>query len=1515
MNATPTEQPARTAAEAEPANPVSFQEVLAAEWQEIKERRAKYLYRPRQAADADAQHDIVGLALSGGGIRSATFCLGVLQELHRLNLLRIFDYLSTVSGGGYVGGWWSAWLSRAQINPQEAPTGADGDDAARLGPEDIKHPHSLIVKLLTGDDPTSAALRAHFRPATLAGLKAADPHEPVSPELLGALAEELNLAIAAGLFTRLRDEARPAPAADQPAGRAAGASRAAGHSRWANRLLLEEQYPYELRDVFPPREQIEPERFAAPAAAARPDAASTPEAAQAAARRGAESARSAWRDPIHHLRLYANYLTPRKGLLSADTWRAISVTTRNLALTWLALLPMLVVPILVAKLYFFFMPDHDVHDLLYNSACPDAFRHRLAWIGYPAASLFALLVAVCAAWLLSLNERATPAHRWLQRLSFGAVCVFVYTLAGMHVPLPKGGAGWWVWATAAAAVALLLFLRFWPFAVGEVPGDDAELKRQWRSEVRRNKISWLHTRLLIALAATVTILLLAGFGHEPLDYLLRPRADKGGLTLDSLLSLGSLLTVLGSLFPILAAAGSVFTAVRAAPAADEGQARTGAPSFVSRVIFASTPLLVLVVLAGVVSWLSHALLRYLLNPEGLYFRPEAAVLVQLSIVTGVVLCFGFALYEMQWAKQRRPAWSRLGLALLMTPMFIFCLYWPQTFTQVVTFPTVFGYETADLALTALWLAVAVLGWVVLWRADSTSRASGYTAAGLSPRLLFGAVLALLGGVLVFARLLAVERYKQPLGFVLPAAATAVTGSLILYRLLTMRAADGEQFELRVLRNTPLGRSGQPLLLLQFACLVLPFAGGCWLHALTKHGWAREADSAAPAAAQAAAAELIARGAAHEADPFHLIILFAVPLLIIAVAILLLFLRAALGQDGAAAPGEQAGRRRLWFDRFLAYLRRQRAARWTVGAASVAAAMLAGGVWQRAPAPPWQVSRAGAWPFSSAGLLLGLSAMFLWAALSQAQVAARPRRRHETRRARLLAALRVLCGIALCLALTAALGYLSSEVWWHLYSEQHSNTNLTHAIGSGVVACGVLVVAEWWWGRGENRRSLWLLACTYMTLTVLFLLGGELPSAYPVLRRVYEVGALVSAALVWVVALGWTVDPNGVSMHQFYRGRLVRAYLGASNLKRRTQQKEIAESAPDDDIPLAELKNCQRGAPYHLVNATLNLVAGRDLATAQRSACSFVLSARHCGSLRTQYRPTADYMRGRLTLGTAIATSGAAVSPNMGSKKPTAALAMLLTLLNVRLGYWAPTPNRDHWTSAQSGLWPFYLLREFLSQTNDLSSYCYLTDGGHFDNTGLYSLVERGCRFIVLADCGADPQPACFQDLGEAIRRCRIDFGTEIELSLDVFTGAEDKLAAGYVAVGRVIYSPRHAQALGWPGAGRADEHADAEARTGILVYFKPSVTGTETADVRQYALENKHFPQQTTANQWFDEAQFESYRRLGQWCVAQTLGQLPSVERLRRSTYLSPQLIANVFQEARKKYGVRAHHGALRQHA
>jgi len=223
---------------------------------------------------------------------------------------------------------------------------------------------------------------------------------------------------------------------------------------------------------------------------------------------------------------------------------------------------------------------------------------------------------------------------------------------------------------------------------------------------------------------------------------------------------------------------------------------------------------------------------------------------------------------------------------------------------------------------------------------------------------------------------------------------------------------------------------------------------------------------------------------------------------------------------------------------------------------------------------------------------------------------------------------------------------------------------------------------------------------------------------------------------------------------------------------------------------------------------------------------------------------------------------------MGSQTPSTATSMLLALLNVRLGYWLPTPNQADWQAPQARLWPFYLLREFFSTVADTGSHCYVTDGGHFDNTGVYPLVERGCQTIVLTDCGADPDTV-FDDLANLVRRCRIDFGAEITFpTLAPFSRATLAADRKPFVEGTIAYRRAHLNALGW----HLSESDPLPAAT--LLVVKPTLVAELETDVNRYSQQNASFPQQTTADQWFDEAQFESYRRLGEKSGIAALGRL-----------------------------------------
>ena len=148
-----------------------------------------------------------------------------------------------------------------------------------------------------------------------------------------------------------------------------------------------------------------------------------------------------------------------------------------------------------------------------------------------------------------------------------------------------------------------------------------------------------------------------------------------------------------------------------------------------------------------------------------------------------------------------------------------------------------------------------------------------------------------------------------------------------------------------------------------------------------------------------------------------------------------------------------------------------------------------------------------------------------------------------------------------------------------------------------------------------------------------------------------------------------------------------------------------------------------------------------------------------------FRRAADY-GSALSLGTAITISGAAVSPNMGYHS-SAALSLLLTFFNVRLGAWLGNPGPSG-ASVYRKQGPVFsvrpLIQEALGLTTEDERYVYLSDGGHFENLGLYEMICRRCGLIIVSDAGCDPS-VTFEDLGNAVRKISIDLGVRIVFEL------------------------------------------------------------------------------------------------------------------------------------------------------
>ena len=308
-------------------------------------------------------------------------------------------------------------------------------------------------------------------------------------------------------------------------------------------------------------------------------------------------------------------------------------------------------------------------------------------------------------------------------------------------------------------------------------------------------------------------------------------------------------------------------------------------------------------------------------------------------------------------------------------------------------------------------------------------------------------------------------------------------------------------------------------------------------------------------------------------------------------------------------------------------------------------------------------------------------------------------------------------------------------------------------------------------------------------------------------------------------------------------------------------------------------------------------------------------------------------REALTLGQWAGISGASFSTGMGSHTGIG-LSLLAGFFNIRLGYWWDSGIRRDGRRckyrAESACccakrckqacrkcargasrifrWfasPFavqgHLLDEFLARFPGASRrWWYLSDGGHFENLGAYELIRRRVPLILLVDAEADPDYS-FEGLGNLVRKARTDFHAEIEfLDHERLSDLRRRLPdGGYFShfgslemLRRVpwdqenvastrkekegwrrVFGPpdrrRYSQAHAALGTVRYEGEA---APRSIVVYIKPTLIGTEPRDLAHYHEAHPDFPHQSTRDQFFDEPQWESYRKLGELIGERVLG-------------------------------------------
>lgn len=363
-------------------------------------------------------------------------------------------------------------------------------------------------------------------------------------------------------------------------------------------------------------------------------------------------------------------------------------------------------------------------------------------------------------------------------------------------------------------------------------------------------------------------------------------------------------------------------------------------------------------------------------------------------------------------------------------------------------------------------------------------------------------------------------------------------------------------------------------------------------------------------------------------------------------------------------------------------------------------------------------------------------------------------------------------------------------------------------------------------------------------------------------------------LAFAAGLALAMGVNVFSLHGMYGNRLVRAYLGSGRAQRRAHW--FTGFDPDDNPKLHLLHTPLRDASgqrrlFPVINIALNIVrpSPKHLDWQQRKAAPFIATPLHCGAavVGVGFRPSERYADG-MSLGRALTISGAAASPNMGYHS-SALVTFVMTLFNVRLGWWSPNPGRtsdQRWRKEHPWIGVDVAWAEATGNTGVDGRFVYLSDGGHFDNLGIYEMVRRRCQRIVAVDATCDGRFK-WTDLLDVVRKIRVDLGIPIELPA-VLPGHKGDTARLRCIEAPIRYSARD---------------GNDSAQDGKLIVLKPRLLPEQdppelaayadaSAADGSAADDPARFPHQSTADQFFNEQQFESYRLLGYTTAAKTLG-------------------------------------------
>lgn len=405
-------------------------------------------------------------------------------------------------------------------------------------------------------------------------------------------------------------------------------------------------------------------------------------------------------------------------------------------------------------------------------------------------------------------------------------------------------------------------------------------------------------------------------------------------------------------------------------------------------------------------------------------------------------------------------------------------------------------------------------------------------------------------------------------------------------------------------------------------------------------------------------------------------------------------------------------------------------------------------------------------------------------------------------------------------------------------------------------------------------------------------------------------AIPSFILLSLVALNVAIGfkkglLNKLSLHHIFYSKLVRSFMGAAVPDRINGGIMYGQGHHKDDILEKNYRPYHFGGPVHIFNITVNeTVDGRSkLHQINRKGSNLAIIPTIGKSLGVRHHAIFGFHREKkgvwnypikidgkkyhawgykefkpeeLSIGECMAISASSISTGMG-KNSNILSSLINGILGIRMGYWWSTniagkEKRNYVFNNQSLFGSELRAKFFGTSTSDW----YLSDGGHFENCGLYELIRRKLKFMILFDHGMDPNYS-FDDVAEFIRTVRADFSAEVrwlndrELDLKVHKdlrhlfGQKKHIGKRYgeydgiefdgsvFSQGAGEYSKAYAGLL---------EVKYRDGSIGHILCIKPTLMGGEPIDVLSYYSDNPEFPQQTTNDQFFDEEQWESYRKL-----------------------------------------------------